>query len=82
MVSDDAVVHNALALRQAIETIEEEGIIPEDHGLMEQLRFNFQVMKEEIEQRGYEVPEEKGQGDFLQGWSTPQSPESAAVSEA
>lgn len=59
IISDNGLISNALTLRQAVEAVEEKGFIPEDHGLIEQLRYNLQVMEEEIEQRGLEVPEEE-----------------------
>lgn len=67
LASDNGLIRNALALRQAIESIEEEGIVPEGHGLIEELNYNLQVMEKEIEQRGLKMAESDGQDDFLQG---------------
>lgn len=63
LACDEDLVRNARALKAAIKAIEEEGIIPKGHNLLEELTHNLQVMEEEIEQRGLKEGEE-GQGNF------------------
>lgn len=66
LACDKDLVRNVLVLRKAIEAIEEEGIVPEGHDLIEELSYNLQVMEKEVEQRGLKGPEDE-QRDFLQG---------------
>lgn len=74
LACDKDLVRNVLVLRKAIEAIEEEGIVPEGHDLIEELSYNLQVMEEEVEQRGLKKPEDE-QRDFLQGEKYDQSRE-------